>query len=128
MGARKPRERQRRYRTSARRRVTHQAYSAAEPVSAIVGPVSLEEAAIHERAAVMAITPGRCARGVVVMNEAGKSVVLARLPARTFSSAGLERLSEALGAVVWGVGARCARCGRAGSVLHHAPLVRDFGA
>jgi hypothetical protein len=48
-GRRNHAERQRRYRERQRAaRVTHQAYSAAAPVSAIVGAVSVGEAAIDE--------------------------------------------------------------------------------
>jgi hypothetical protein len=44
----------------------------------------------------MAITPGGLRTRVVAMNEAGKSVVLARLPHGPAHPQALERLSEAL--------------------------------
>jgi hypothetical protein len=44
----------------------------------------------------MAITPGALRTRVVVMNEAGKSVVLARLPHGPSHPQALKRLSEAL--------------------------------
>jgi hypothetical protein len=44
----------------------------------------------------MAITPGGLRTRLVVMNEAGKSVVLARLPHGPAHPQALERLSEAL--------------------------------
>jgi hypothetical protein len=44
----------------------------------------------------MAITPGGLRTRVVVVNEAGKSVVLARLPHGPAHPQALERLSEAL--------------------------------
>jgi hypothetical protein len=44
----------------------------------------------------MAITPGALRTRVVVMNEAGKNVVLARLPHAPSHPHALERLSEAL--------------------------------
>jgi hypothetical protein len=44
----------------------------------------------------MGITPGALRTRVVVMNEAGKSVVLARLPHGPSHPQALERLSEAL--------------------------------
>ena len=44
----------------------------------------------------MAVTPGALRTRVVVMNEAGKSVVLARLPHGPSHPQALNRLSEAL--------------------------------
>jgi hypothetical protein len=44
----------------------------------------------------MAVTPGPLRTRVVVMNEAGKSVVLARLPHGPSHPQALQRLSEAL--------------------------------
>lgn len=99
-GRRRHAERQRRYRARQRAaRVTHQPYSSAEPASAIVDPS--ERVRARRGGSVMhrwwmAVTPGPLRTRVVVIKEAGKSVLLARLPHGPRHPQALQRLSEAL--------------------------------